>query len=112
MKTQKNTQNLEISQLSPRKTGINNDWEDKDYLHVSLQLKPTSNKFKFIKEAGFDKHGNGRNQSKLQERAQKLSEAIKTGTGLDSVSVNEFSFEIKEGHDTSKKTILVVFWVK
>jgi hypothetical protein len=104
-------ENLEIVSLSTHKIG-DSDWKDTDYMHVSLSLKPISEKFKFIKFAGYTKSGSDKNREVLMNRASKLSEKIKLATGLTSVNVNQYSFEIKNDSDIEKKSILVEFWVK
>lgn len=109
-------QKLEIATISPVKTGMSSDWEDGDHMKVALRVKPISNTFKFIKFGGYNKDGRGLNQTRLQTRATKLADAIKAGTGLESVNVNPFSFEY--GNRTDKptevmdRTILVDFWIK
>ena len=111
-------QKLEIVKMSPVKTGLgsNDDWKESDSMKVGLTVKPTTNTFKFIKDVGYDKHGGGRNQERLNARATKLSDAIKKGTGLESVMVNPYSFEYggwyAVNEDTTNKTILVDFWIK
>jgi hypothetical protein len=103
-------EHLEIMKINTSKTGGGDDWRDEDYMHVSLTLEPTSDKFKFIHYSGYTGSGSGKNYKQLSNRASKLSEKIKNGTGLTSVSVNPYSFEIRG--DKSSNLISIEFWVK
>jgi len=105
-------ENLEIVEIFPRKTGDTIDWADKDYMSVSMSLKPLSDKFKFIKFAGYTKYGSGKNQEALINRASKLAEKINSVPGLISVRVNNYSFEINNESDINNKRILVNFSIK
>lgn len=105
-----NKEGFKIESLSPKKTGIGEDWEDDDYMNVSLSLIPISEKVKFIEFSGNTASGESRNKKQRDSRALKLSDAIKSATGLTSVMVNPYSFEVK--NKSEKKRVLVDFWIK
>lgn len=65
---------------------------------VTFHASPT-NKFKFIKFAGYTARGNGKNQERLDQKALKLAEAIKKEIGCN-VGINPYSLEIEKEGET------------
>lgn len=102
-------QNLVIDRLSYHKTGIGPDWEENHCLNVCVTANPANSKFKFIKFAGYTKTGAGKNHDALVNRADKLVEAIKAGTGIEGVQANLYSFEYR---DNGANNILIDLWLK
>jgi len=102
-------QGLAIKDISVRKSGLNDNWNEGDVMQIAISAIPTSNKIKFINFAGYTESGSGRNEKKLQEKADALKTALKESTGLSSVSVNRNSFQINEGGGSNR--ILIDFWL-
>jgi len=104
-------QGLAISKVGYHKSGMNSDkWEEGDMMIMSLQLIPTSGKFKFIKFNDYLSSGRGRNHDRLVEKAHKLEDSIKQSTSFTSCNVNKFSLEIRDEKDS--KSILLVITIK
>lgn len=103
-------QGLAISQLGYSKAGKDDKvWNEGDQLSVSITAVPTSGKFRFIKDTGFTAKGRGRNQNRLDAKAESLANAIKKETGFSGVNVNSFSLEIENEGDS--KSILIGAWL-
>ena len=102
-------QGLGITSVGYFKTGHGNEWDENTGLKVTINAEPTSGKFKFIADAGYTARGSGKNQDRLNAKAAKLAEAIKTATGIKSVDVNPFSLEVKNSGDT--KRVLIDAWI-
>lgn len=94
------------------KTGRLSDvWVDGDSLLVSLSLTPTTkSKIRYIKDKGYDRNGRNKNYSKLKAQAEKLQQFLSKKLSVDTVSVNEFSFETESSKPSGD--ILVKFWIK
>ena len=103
-------QGFEIESIYPSKTGMSDDWKDGDYLSIALTLRPVSGKVRFILFDGYTKSGAGRNQKRLQAKADKLSLIMTEATSL-SCSVNQYSFEIQNKLETNK-SVLMTLWIK
>lgn len=110
---------LGIAEFGYGKTGI--DWDEvkndekmeaamKAGLRVNITAVPTSNKFRFIKDQGFTSGGRGKNQNRLDEKSEKMATVIKEKTGIESVSVNPFSLEVKNENDV--KRVLIELYIK
>lgn len=103
-------QGLEIENFYCGKTGTNSDWRAEDYMHCSVSAKPFNNKIKFVESIGFNKSRDGRNHLQLTNKADRLRVFIKNETRLESISVNQYCFEIKE--KGKKNSILIDFWIE
>lgn len=102
---------LYIATMSCNKTG-DIEWKADDSLRIGMSAKPLNpEKFRWVRDEGYTKSGSGRNQDKLNGRAGKLEEMIKS-CGIEHVSVNPYSFEIRRNGDESNKSILIEMWVK
>jgi len=102
---------LGVSEFGYGKTGMDSKtWNDGDCIRVNITAVPTSNKFRFILDQGYDSRGRGKNQNRLNEKANKMSAVITEKTGIGSVQINPFSLEIKNAGDT--KRVLVELWIK
>lgn len=99
---------LSIHSVGLAKTGFGDNWEQDDYMRISLKLQPISNKVRFISHQGYDKSGRGKNDKQLRSKADRLSQNIKNVTGID-IDINHFSFQKNEKGNNS---ILGEFWIK
>ena len=75
-------------------------------LSVSLQLTSISEKFKFIKFAGYNSSGRGLNHKRLYEKSIKIEEKLRIGVG-NKINVNPYSLEYED--DNKSKRVLVTF---
>lgn len=101
---------LGISEFGYGKTGIDSKtWNEGDSLRVSITAVSTSNKFRFILDQGYDSKGRGKNQNRLNSKAEKMAAIITEKTGM-SAHINPFSLEIKNEGDT--KRVLIEIWIK
>lgn len=53
--------------------------------------------FKFLQFNGYNAKGEGKNEKRLQVKAAKIEEALKTDV-ISSVAVNQYSLEVRENH--------------
>ena len=98
-------QGLSIHSLNSTKTGMNTDWEDGDSLNVSMKCSIINkNKVRLLKHSR-----GGKNSQRLKEKASKLQNTIKDNTSVESVSVNQYSFESK---DKERELISLTIWIK
>lgn len=100
---------LEITELTyrvnhPSEIFRSEEW--KGSMSVSIHARSTG-KFKFIGFNGYTASGTGRNQKRLQEKADKIADAI-SGFGVK-FSVNPFSLEVK---DEREKFVLISGWIE
>lgn len=94
------------------KTGMNDKaWGPDDSLRVHMTAVPTSDKFKFLQDQGYDSRGRGKNYERLNAKASKIGDAIKKATDIESVHVNPFSLEIKRDDDQVRR-VLIEMWIK
>ena len=87
------------------RTGMNNDG---DFLKINFHILPKSPTYRYIKFEGYDKHGAGKNNSKLNKRAKDLQDKIFQLTELK-CQVNHYCFELDK--DGNQGSILVDFWI-
>jgi len=90
-----------------RRTGIEGDGNT---LHCGYSILPKSPTFKYVKDEGYNKHGRGKNHSKLVKKSTDLQQKILDLTGVE-CSVNQYSFGIKRG-ETKGGNILIEFWIE
>lgn len=74
---------------------------------------PSDGKFKFIKFRGYTSRGSGKNEDRLCEKAEKISEAVQ-GALRDSInelrcSVNPFSLEVRDGKETGRVLMTISY---
>jgi hypothetical protein len=98
-------QNLEISDITFH--GKNNysepNWTADSKYSVQCNLIPANDKFKFIQFNGYTSRGAGKNQDRLDSKANKLEESFLAITGINCV-INPFSLEVRG--EESKKVLL------
>lgn len=67
---------------------------------------PSDGKFRFIKFRGYTSRGSGKNEDRLCEKAEKISEtvmaALQTPENELRCSVNPFSLEVRDGKETGR----------
>ena len=102
-------QGLAITEFHYNKSGDEKAWSEGDQMSVDVTAVPTSGKFRFIKFDGYTAKGAGRNQSRLEAKADALAQAIKKETNFKGVYVNRFSLEIK--NDSDSKSVLIGVWI-
>ena len=81
-------------------------YNQNERLDVDLQLQPNSNKFRFIKFAGYTAIGTGKNEKLLNAKTSKLKKEIKEKTGVN-IGVNPYSLEYKL--NSKNKFVMVNF---
>lgn len=75
---------------------------------INVSGIPTGRSHKLIKDAGYNADGSGRNQKRLNAKAENLENIMVDKTGL-LVDVNPFSFEKSSGN--TQDTILIEFTI-
>jgi hypothetical protein len=73
----------------------------------SVTAVPTSGKFRFLKDSGYMANGSGKNERRLEAKAERLQEIISTATGFN-CNVNQYSLEVKD--DSDRKRVLIEVW--
>lgn len=75
--------------------------------YVTIHATPIDDKFKFIKNRGFDSQGRGKNRTTLYNKSMKISDKLKEATGMNT-SVNPFSLE---SSDSMSKNVLITMYL-
>ena len=76
---------------------------------LSIEVKRTNDKFKFIKDRGYTAKGYGKNEKQLYNKADKISKRLEQIFDCR-VQVNPYSLEYKYGDNLDEKKILVDFY--
>lgn len=106
-----NDMGLGIESMGYGKNGAHDrKWIQGDAMRVTINATPIpGGKFKFITFKGYTAGGRGKNQKRLDDKADKMAATLKEKTELDA-SVNCYSLEIPR--ELQSKRIMIEMFIK